>query len=29
MGWDVVTGKPLPETLRRYRLDYVLEEANS
>jgi aldehyde:ferredoxin oxidoreductase len=27
MGWDVATGRPLPETLRRYGLDFVLEES--
>lgn len=26
MGWDVETGKPLPETLRRYGLDHVLKQ---
>jgi aldehyde:ferredoxin oxidoreductase len=28
MGWDVATGRPLPDTLRRYGLDFVLEEAD-
>ena len=27
MGWDVATGRPLPETLRRDGLDYAIEES--
>ena len=26
MGWDVTTGRPLPETLRRFSLDYVIKD---
>jgi aldehyde:ferredoxin oxidoreductase len=26
MGWDKETGKPLPETLKRYRLEYAISE---
>ena len=29
MGWDVETGRPLPETLKKLGLDYVLEESNT
>lgn len=29
MGWDVATGKPLPETLRRYGLGHLVEEAGA
>ena len=28
MGWDVATGRPLPETLKRFELDYVLSETD-
>ena len=27
MGWDVATGMPTPETLKKYGLDFVLDEA--
>jgi hypothetical protein len=26
MGWDEETGKPLPETLKRYGLEYAIAE---
>ena len=26
MGWDKNTGKPLPETLKKYGLEYVIPE---
>jgi len=26
MGWDVETGRPLPETLEKYGLDHLVEE---
>jgi aldehyde:ferredoxin oxidoreductase len=26
MGWDKETGKPLPETLKRYGLEYAIDE---
>jgi aldehyde:ferredoxin oxidoreductase len=26
MGWDEKTGKPLPETLKRFGLDYVIKD---
>jgi aldehyde:ferredoxin oxidoreductase len=26
MGWDKETGKPLPETLKRYGLEYAVNE---
>jgi aldehyde:ferredoxin oxidoreductase len=26
MGWDKETGKPLPDTLRRYGLEYAIAE---
>ena len=26
MGWDKITGKPLPETLKRYGLEYTVDE---
>ncbi|HLA82367.1 MAG TPA: aldehyde ferredoxin oxidoreductase C-terminal domain-containing protein, partial [Thermoleophilia bacterium] len=29
MGWDVETGKPLPETLMKFGLGYVLDEVNA
>jgi hypothetical protein len=26
MGWDKITGKPLPETLKHYGLEYAVDE---
>jgi len=26
MGWEKTTGKPLPETLKKYKLDYIIKD---